>query len=102
MVPIVVLPVQVTPDDIIFVNQMPGVEVNEVLSLGRVMLLGSRAQTVIGRPYVPGASVIVAVEEHFRDGKVRGVYRKELGVGMLGPCTEDPRTAPRMAHHSWK
>ena len=91
-----------TPDDIIFVNQMPVVEVNEVISLGRVMLLGSRAQTVIGRPYVPGASVIVAVEEHFRDGKVRGVHRKEKGSGTSGPCTDDPRTAPRMAHHSPK
>ena len=47
----------------------------QVLSLGRVLLLGSRFQTIIGRPYVPGASVLAAVEEHFRDGKVH-VFKK--------------------------
>ncbi|KAG1658708.1 hypothetical protein FOA52_005286 [Chlamydomonas sp. UWO 241] len=67
---------KVTRDDVLFVNQLHGVEVNDVLELGRVMLLGSQAKTVIGRPYIPGASVLVAVEEHFRDGKVHVFKRK--------------------------
>lgn len=67
---------KVTQDDIVFVNQLPHVDVNDVLALDRVMLLGSRAQTVIGRPYVPGATVLAAVEEHFRDGKVHVLKKK--------------------------
>ncbi|GIL91256.1 hypothetical protein Vretimale_9947 [Volvox reticuliferus] len=67
---------KVTTDDIIFVNQLPDVEVNDVLALDRVMLLGSRAETIVGRPYVPGATVLAAVEEHFRDGKVH-VFKKK-------------------------
>ncbi|GIL59021.1 hypothetical protein Vafri_13995 [Volvox africanus] len=67
---------KVTTDDIIFVNQLPDVEVNDVLALDRVMLLGSRAETIVGRPFVPGATVLAAVEEHFRDGKVH-VFKKK-------------------------
>ncbi len=76
---------KVTPDDVFFVSTLHGTDVNDVLELSGVMLLGSRGQTVIGRPYVPGASVLVAVEEHFRDGKVhvfkrnpRKRYRKYM------------------------
>lgn len=61
---------KVTADDIVFVNWLHGPNVNDVISLDRVMLLGSRYQTIVGRPYVPGASVLAAVEEHFRDGKI--------------------------------
>eukprot|EP00798_Chlamydomonas_sp_ICE-L_P005777 gene5777-6000_t len=78
---------KVTPDDVIFVNKLKGVEVNEVLSLQRVLMLGNVTQTIIGRPYIPGASVLVAVEEHFKDGKVhvykktrRNRYRKVQGI----------------------
>ncbi|EFJ42602.1 mitochondrial ribosomal protein L21 [Volvox carteri f. nagariensis] len=67
---------KVTTDDIIFVNQLTDVEVNDVLALDRVMLLGSRAETIVGRPYIPGATVLAAVEEHFRDGKVH-VFKKK-------------------------
>ncbi|KAG2490127.1 hypothetical protein HYH03_011433 [Edaphochlamys debaryana] len=77
---------KVTTDDIVFVNMLPGVNVNDVLALDRVMLLGSRSETIVGRPYVPGATVLAAVEEHFRDGKVhvfkmkkRKRYRKYQG-----------------------
>lgn len=66
---------KVTPDDVVFVNQLKGVEVNDVVALDRVLLLGSRSHTVVGRPYVPGTAVLAAVEEHFRDGKVH-VFKK--------------------------
>lgn len=68
---------KVTTDDIIFVNQLTDVDINEVLSLERVLLLGTQSQTLIGRPYVPGAQVLVAVEEHFRDGKVHVLKYKK-------------------------
>lgn len=68
---------KVTPDDIFFVTGLHDrTDINDVLELPGVLLLGSRCQTIIGRPYVPGASVIVAVEEHFKDGKVHVFKRK--------------------------
>ena len=66
---------KVTADDVLFVGQLPGVDVNDVISLDRVMLMGTRRLTLIGRPYIPGAAVYAAVEEHFRDGKVH-VFKK--------------------------
>ena len=33
-------------------------------------------ETVIGRPYLPGSSVVAAVEEHFKDAKVY-VFKKK-------------------------
>lgn len=48
---------KVTVDDLVFVDRMDGVEVNDELSLNRVMLIGTHAETVIGRPIVPGAIV---------------------------------------------
>lgn len=61
---------KVTADDVIFPDRIHGVGVNDVVRLDRVLLLGSRVSTIVGRPYVPGACVYAAVEEHFRDGKV--------------------------------
>nr|8A22_Ap Chain Ap, bL21m [Polytomella magna]8APN_Ap Chain Ap, bL21m [Polytomella magna]8APO_Ap Chain Ap, bL21m [Polytomella magna] len=68
---------KVTPDDVIFTNLLHGIEVNEVVMLERVMLLGSRSNTIIGRPYIPGACVLAAVEEHFLDGTVHVFKRKK-------------------------
>eukprot|EP00877_Chromochloris_zofingiensis_P001791 jgi/Chrzof1/11612/Cz06g02080.t1 len=67
---------KVTPDDIIFVNKLNGVDINDVLALGRVMLIGTPTETVIGRPYIQGASVVAAVEEHFKDAKIH-VFKKK-------------------------
>ena len=61
---------KVTPDDIIVTERLEGVDINDTLRLQRVLLLGSAVETVIGRPYVPGAAVLAAVEEQFLDGKV--------------------------------
>lgn len=32
------------------------------LKLGRVLLLGSKDETTMGRPFIPGASVVAVVE----------------------------------------
>lgn len=66
---------KVTVDDVFFTNQLHGCDINDVLELRQVMLLGSSDKTIIGRPYIPDASVLVAVEEHFRDGKVH-IFKK--------------------------
>jgi large subunit ribosomal protein L21 len=53
---------KVTPNDVIVVEKLAGVDVNDKLQLQRVLLLGSQAETIIGRPYVPDATVTAAVE----------------------------------------
>ena len=65
----------ITADDLIITEKLPGVDVNDKIRLNRVLLLGSTTETVIGRPTVEGASVIAAVEEQFLDGKVL-VFKK--------------------------
>lgn len=61
---------KVTPDDVVVTEKLESVDINDVIELHRVLLLGSTEETLIGRPYIPGASVRAAVEEHFLDGKV--------------------------------
>lgn len=62
---------KVTPNDVIVVEKLAGVDVNDRLQLRRVLLLGSQAETIIGRPYVPDACVTAAVE--VRRGRVPGL-----------------------------
>lgn len=61
---------KVTPDDLIVTEKISGLDINDTIRLNRVLLLGSKTETVIGRPYVQDASVTAAVEEQFLDGKV--------------------------------
>jgi large subunit ribosomal protein L21 len=61
---------KVTPDDVIITEKLDGVDVSDKIQLQRVLLLGTAAETVIGKPYIPGASVTAIVEEQFLDGKV--------------------------------
>jgi len=61
---------KVTPDDVIITEKLDGVDVSDKIELQRVLLLGTTAETVIGRPYIPGATVTAVVEEQFLDGKV--------------------------------
>ena len=53
---------KVSPDDLIYTEKLVDMAVNDKVALRRVLMLGSRHETVIGRPIVPGASVIAAVE----------------------------------------
>ncbi|KDD75771.1 hypothetical protein H632_c505p0 [Helicosporidium sp. ATCC 50920] len=61
---------KVTPGDVLVVERLNNVDVQDIISLDRVLLLGSQSETLIGRPHVPGARVLAAVEEHFLNGKV--------------------------------
>ncbi|KAK9822165.1 hypothetical protein WJX81_003172 [Elliptochloris bilobata] len=66
---------KVSPDDLVISEKLKGVDVNDRLELGRVLMLGSRSETIIGRPHVLGASVTAVVEEQFQDAKVT-VFKK--------------------------
>lgn len=56
---------KVTPDDIVYSERLKGVDVGDKVSLNRVLLLGNRETTVIGRPLVPDATVTAIVEVSF-------------------------------------
>jgi large subunit ribosomal protein L21 len=68
---------KVTADDVVYHPHIRGAEVNDVLELRHVLLLGGPAATVVGRPYIPGASVVAAVEEVFKDTKVHSFKKKK-------------------------
>lgn len=61
---------KVTPDDVIITEKLNGVDINHTIRLNKVLMLGSEKETIIGRPYIPGAEVVAAIEEQFLDGKV--------------------------------
>lgn len=53
---------KVSQGDIIVTEKLRGVDVNDKISLNRVLMLGSPHETIIGRPFIPAASVTAAVE----------------------------------------
>lgn len=53
---------KVTPDDLVYSERLKGVDVGDKVSLNRVLLLGNRDTTIIGRPLVPDANVTAIVE----------------------------------------
>lgn len=61
---------KVAVDDMIVSERLRGVHVNERISLNRVLMMGTPAETQIGRPLLHNVTVIAAVEEQFQDGKV--------------------------------
>ncbi len=53
---------QVSPGDVVVSEKLRGVDVNDKVKLSRVLMLGSRYETIIGRPIVPSASITAVVE----------------------------------------
>ena len=53
---------QVSPGDAVVSEKIRGVDVNDKIKLQRVLMLGSRYESIIGRPLVPGACVTAIVE----------------------------------------
>lgn len=77
---------KVSNGDSIFTEKLKYCDVNDKLILNRVLMLGSKSQTMIGRPVLPDASVHAVVEEHALDAKViifkkkrRKNYRRTRG-----------------------
>ncbi|CAI9099350.1 OLC1v1036157C1 [Oldenlandia corymbosa var. corymbosa] len=67
---------KVSNGDSIFVEKLKYCDVNDKLILNKVLMLGSKAQTIIGRPVVPDAVVHAVVEEHALDAKVL-IFKKK-------------------------
>jgi ribosomal protein L21 len=53
---------KVAVDDMIVTERLRGADVNQTVALNRVLMLGDQDETRIGRPLVPDARVIAAVE----------------------------------------
>lgn len=77
---------KVTKGDVLFAEKIIDAKVGEILSLDQVLLLGSKEETVVGRPFVDGAKVHARVEEQTFDEKVivfkmkrRKNYRRKQG-----------------------
>lgn len=77
---------KVSNGDCIYTEKLKFCDVNDKLILNKVLMLGSRTKTMIGRPVLPDASVHAVVEEHALDAKVivfkkkrRKNYRRKNG-----------------------
>ncbi|KAG0578997.1 hypothetical protein KC19_4G065000 [Ceratodon purpureus] len=77
---------KVSPNDLIYTEKLKYCDINDKLMLNKVLMLGSKDQTIIGRPIVPKAAVFAVVEEHALDEKViifkkkrRKNYRRTTG-----------------------
>ena len=75
------LSVQVSPGDLVVTEKLRHVDVNEKIKISRVLMLGSRFESIIGRPLVPGACVTAAIE-------VRGL-RSQYGKCRVCVSQED-------------
>jgi ribosomal protein L21 len=64
---------KVSPNDLIYTEKLKFADINDKLMLHKVLLLGSKSQTIVGRPHVPKAAVFAVVEEH-----VRKILRKKF------------------------
>eukprot|EP00826_Nyctotherus_ovalis_P021796 TRINITY_DN17102_c0_g1_i1.p1 TRINITY_DN17102_c0_g1~~TRINITY_DN17102_c0_g1_i1.p1 ORF type:complete len:239 (+),score=78.09 TRINITY_DN17102_c0_g1_i1:75-791(+) len=66
---------KVTMDDKLICNRLP-FEVGEKVEFDKVLLVGTKDYTSVGRPYVNSARVIASIEEQARSKKLI-VYKKE-------------------------
>ena len=71
---------KVTVDDLITVSTNVDADVGETVRLNDVLLVGSAGKTVVGRPLVPRAQVMLAVEEKKKEQKVI-VFKKRRRKG---------------------
>ncbi|XP_076920488.1 large ribosomal subunit protein bL21m-like [Bidens hawaiensis] len=77
---------KVSNGDCIYTEKLKFCEVNDKIIINKVLMLGSKTQTMIGRPVLPEAAVHAVVEEHALDAKViifkkkrRKNYRRTKG-----------------------
>eukprot|EP01043_Picozoa_sp_COSAG02_P050394 COSAG02_NODE_5175_length_4571_cov_2.726744_3_plen_279_part_00 len=70
---------KVTMDDVIAAEKLD-VDINDLVRIDSVLLVGSKDWTVVGTPHVPTASVVLQVEEHMRTQKVH-VFKKKRRKG---------------------
>ena len=61
---------KVSPGDQITTEKLPGALPRDVVRLPEVLLVGTRSETLVGRPAVAGAEVLAEVEEQVLGEKV--------------------------------
>ena len=61
---------KVAVDDTIVADNMEIVDLDSEVTVGNVMMVGGKEETLIGRPFIPNASVKLVVEEIAKDKKV--------------------------------
>jgi len=71
---------KVVADDLLFVDRRSDLEINDIVECNRVLLLGTREETVIGRPYIDTASVTCCVESQFMEEK-KIIFKKKRRKG---------------------
>ncbi len=70
---------KVVADNAFYINRIKG-DVNESVVFDKVLLVGTIAWSVFGRPYIPTASVIGTIEEQTLSGKVHiAKFKKRKG-----------------------
>jgi hypothetical protein len=52
------------------------------LMLHKVLLLGSKSQTIVGRPHVPKAAVFAVVEEHVRKKLRKTIHKVAISISI--------------------
>mmetsp|Transcript_17011 Transcript_17011/g.28377 ORF Transcript_17011/g.28377 Transcript_17011/m.28377 type:complete len:164 (+) Transcript_17011:41-532(+) len=61
---------KVTQGDSMLVDKIEDIDIGEKIIFDKVLLVGSKLATYIGRPYLSGATVSASVEEKLKDKKV--------------------------------
>ncbi|KAH6759397.1 Ribosomal protein L21 [Perilla frutescens var. frutescens] len=76
----------VFPGRFIYTQRLKGANVNDKITLNKVLLVGTKTSTYIGKPIVPNATVQAVVEEQALDKKVivfkykkKKNYRRNIG-----------------------
>ncbi|KAL0360106.1 UNVERIFIED_CONTAM: 50S ribosomal protein L21, chloroplastic [Sesamum radiatum] len=76
----------VFPGRFIYTQKLKGANVNDKITLNKVLLVGTKTSTYIGKPIVPNATVHAIVEEQTLDKKVivfkykkKKNYRRNIG-----------------------
>lgn len=61
---------KVSPGDYIYAERLKGVDIGAQLALSKIQAAGSATETLVGRPYISGASVTAVIEEQVQDAKI--------------------------------
>jgi large subunit ribosomal protein L21 len=76
--------VKATLDDVIITNKLKDgsghLKVGTTIEFEDVLLVGTKTQTIVGRPVIPRAKVVATVEEQTRDKKII-VFKKKKRKG---------------------
>ena len=66
---------KVAVNDVVVSNLIHGYDIGQSIEVSDVLLVGSQNETVVGRPVVEGATVVLDVEEYTKDKKVT-IFKK--------------------------